>query len=140
MVNDKVVSRFSGAPTRENGGIIGKEPLYPPDEVLDLLDRRSIGAITLWTNDCQKDVQNLELDHDGVIKLIRNALRSGRFLNSQWCQQKPGGPWAACDAYTVTQAEWIEAAFKSLDIQYYVKFALNKSGKLLLVVSCHTSS
>jgi len=140
MVNDIVVSRFIGTPTRENGGIIQREPLYPADEVLDLLDRRSIGAITLWTNDCQKDVQNLELDHDGVLKLVRLAVSDGRFLNAQWCQQKPDGPWAACDAYRVTRSEWIDSAFKFLDIQYYVKFALNKSGKLLLLVSCHTSN
>lgn len=140
MVNDKVVSRFTGTPTRENGGIIGTKPLYPTAEVLDLLDKRSTGAFTLWTNDCQKDVQNLELDHDGVMELIRYALSNGRFLNAQWCQQRPGGPWAACDAYSVIRSEWIDAAFKSFNIQYYVKFALNKSGKLLLLVSCHTSS
>lgn len=140
MVNDRVVSRFTGTPTRGKGGIIQRHPLYAEEEVLRLLDQQGVEAFTLWTNDCQKDVQNLELDHEGVMELIRSALINGKFINAQWCQQKPGGPWAACDAYSVTRSEWIEAAFKSMDIQYYVKFALNKSGKLLLVVSCHTSS
>lgn len=140
MVNDRVVSRFTGTPTRNNSGIIQKEPLYPADEVLRLLEDGGTSAFTLWTRDCQRDVQNLALDHEGVLALIRHALSNGRFLNAQWCQQKPGGPWAACDAYSVIRTEWIDAAFKSLDIEYYVKFALNKSGKLLLLVSCHTSS
>lgn len=140
MVNDRVVSRFAGKPTRENGGIIQREPLYPAQEVLDLLAQRGTEALTLWTRDCVKDVQNLSLDHEGVCGLITQAVTDGRFLNAQWCQQKPGGPWAACDAYTFARSEWIEAAFKSMDIRYYVKFALNKSGRLLLLVSCHTSN
>lgn len=140
MVNDRIVSRVTGTPTRRNGGIIQRAPLYPADEVLDLLEQRGVEAFTLWTNDCQKDVQNLALDHDGVLELLRHALTGGRFLNAQWCQQKPGGPWAACDAYSTTRSEWIEAAFKSFDIQYYVKFAMSRSGKLLLLVSCHASS
>lgn len=140
MVNDKVVSRFTGVPTRGNGGIIQKTPLYPAEEILRLLEERGTQAVTFWTRDCAKDVQNLALDHDGVIELIKEAVSAGRFLNAQWCQQKPGGPWAACDAYSVTRKEWIDAAFKFFDIQYYVKFALSKSGRLLLLVSCHASS
>jgi len=140
MVNDKVVSRFTGKPSRANGGVIQRQPLYPVGEVLELLEQRGIQAVTLWTRDCQKDVQALELDHHGVLELLKTALRNGRFLNAQWCQQKSGGPWAACDAYAVTRSEWMEAAYKSLDVNYYVKFALNRNGALLLLVSCHTSS
>jgi len=140
MVNDRVVSRFTGKPTRADGGIIQKQPLYPVDEVLALLEQRGTQAFTLWTRECQKDVQNLELDHEGIMALLKAALREGRFLNAQWCRQKPGGPWAACDAYSITRSEWIEAACKSFDVHYYVKFALNRSGALLLLVSCHTSS
>lgn len=95
MVNDRVVSRFAGKPTRENGGIIQWEPLYPAQEVLDVLAQRGAEAFTLWTRDCVKDVQNLALDHEGVGGLITQAVTDGRFLNAQWCQQKPGGPWAA---------------------------------------------
>lgn len=140
MVNDKVVSRFTGIPTREHRGIIQKTPLYPAEEVLGLLDERGTKAFTFWTRDCVLDAQNLTLDHDAVIDLLREAVCQGRFLNAQWCQQKPGGPWAACDSYTVTRKEWVDAAFKAFDFEYYIKFALNKSGKFLLLVSCHTSS
>lgn len=139
MVNDKVVSRFVGNPGREDGGIIQYEPLYPVDEVLDLLEKHGADALRLWTTKCQRDVQDLVLDHDDVAELLQLALRRGQFRNAQWCQQKPCGPWAACDAYTVTRSEWNDAAFKSLDIEYYVKFALSKNGTLLLVVSCHVS-
>jgi hypothetical protein len=139
MVNDKVVSRFVGTPGREDGGIIQYEPLYPADEVLDLLEKRGTEALRLWTNKCHRDVQDLVLDHEDIAELLQLALKRGRFKNAQWCKQKPGGPWAACDAYTVIRSEWIDAACRSLDIEYYVKFALNKSGTLLLIVSCHTS-
>ena len=34
-------------------------------------------------------------------------------------------------------SEWIEAAYKSFEVEYYVKFAVGKSGHVLLIVSCH---
>ena len=139
MVNDKVVSRFTGVPTREAGGIIQKAPLYPVDEVLRLLGERGSEGVTYWTRDCVRDVRNLVLDPEDVVDLIKHAVNAGRFLNAQWCQQKPEGPWAACDAYSVVRREWIPAAFKDFDIKYYVKFALSRSGKVLLLISCHVS-
>ncbi|MYL28156.1 MULTISPECIES: hypothetical protein [Halomonadaceae] len=139
MVNAKVVSRFQGAPTRENGGLIQEGPLYPVDEVCQLLDSKGENGVVLWTRDCLRDAQNDGLDCALVADLLRTAVKHGRYKNSQWCEQKPDGPWAACDAYTVICREWIENAGKEMDFEYYLKFAINKHGKCLLVVSCHTS-
>ena len=50
---------------------------------------------------------------------------------------KPSGPWAACDAYQLWHNEWVQAAYKEMCFEYYIKFAIGKSGKLLLLVSCH---
>ena len=139
MVNDRVVSRFQGSPTRENGGLIPGGPLYVAEEVCQLLDSKGDNGLILWTRDCVRDAQNDGLDNAAVADLLKAALRNGQYRNSQWCQQKPDGPWAACDAYTVVYRAWVENAGKEMDFEYYLKFAINKQGKFLLVVSCHTS-
>ena len=45
--------------------------------------------------------------------------------------------WAACDAYVLTQYEYIEAAHKEMPIEYYVKFGIARTGTLLLIISIH---
>lgn len=137
MVNNKVLSRFgdfcpeSGAPREIKGG-----PLYSTHEVIELL---SPDTVIAWTRGCQKDIQKWAFEVEDLIRLIRLAVQSGRFLKSIWCQQKPGGPWAACDSYSVWSEEWSDEAYKYLSIEYYLKFAINKTGKLILTISCHPS-
>lgn len=132
-----IVSRYtagftgSGAADR---GITGG-PLYPVPEVVALLANNRIVA---WTTRCAADIQKMELDGDGVSSLLHEALLSGCFAGSEWCQQQPSGPWAACDAYKLTRMESL--ANKRLAVEYYLKFAIGKTGAILLLVSCHLSS
>ena len=91
-----------------------------------------------WTKDCKNDLQKHTLDISDARQLVHEAITSGQYLNSQWCVQKPTGPWAACDGYRLFRDEWIEYAHKYMRIEYYIKFAIGKTGKLLLLVSCHT--
>ncbi|PLY15334.1 MAG: hypothetical protein C0631_07640 [Sedimenticola sp.] len=65
------------------------------------------------------------------------AVQSGRFRGAEWCVQHPNGPWAACDAYSFVRREWLAHAHREMSMEYYIKFAIAKTGKLLLVVSCH---
>jgi hypothetical protein len=138
MVNSKILSRFSdnfpapGADRKIKGG-----PLYPVVEVIELLNPESVIA---WTKDCRKDLQRLELDNDDLVKLIMTAVKNGKYLNSQWCEQKTNGPWAACDSYRIIQEEWNDNSKKYYLYEYYIKFAINKSGKCLFTVSCHLSN
>lgn len=139
MVNTRIVSRYTGAlPVgKDDSRNIAGGPLYSAEEVLGLFENRGNGSITPWTQKCIKDIQKLELDGDDLLELIGIAVRSSRFLGSEWCQQKPGGPWAACDAYSVMRREWIPNARKEMDIEYYIKFAIGKTGQIILLVSCH---
>lgn len=91
------------------------------------------------TNDADYDVHVQELDGDDLAGLIGEAVRCGRFLGAEWCVQKPDGPWVACDAYSLRRHEWIEAAGKEMLAEYYIKFAIGKTGLLLLLASCHLS-
>lgn len=140
MVNVMIVSRFTGDLPEVGGDrkILGG-PLYPITEVLELLGAGG-SVVRVWTRRCVEDVQQLALDADELADLIVEAVKVGRFSGAQWCQQQPTGPWAACDAYTLTRREWVPAARKELAVDYYLKFAIGKTGTLLLLVSCHLST
>lgn len=140
MVNSIIVSRYSndlplaGSVSRKiHGG-----PLYTASEVLGLLREGGENAVLAWTRKCQQDMQKFSLDNDDVCELIKAALHSGRYKDSEWCVQHPNGPWAACDAYSLQRREWMERIDGYLDMEYYIKFAIAKTGQMLLVASCHT--
>lgn len=141
MVNNVNVSRFDGlAPTVAGADRkIPGGPLYSPDEVLTLLNDKGVSGLTAWTRKCRDDLQKLAWDLDDVLELLCTCLKGGRFRGAEWCVEKEGGPWAACDAYSIYKREWIKAAHKEMDIEYYIKFAIGKTGQLLLLVSCHNS-
>jgi hypothetical protein len=139
MVNNKNVSRYSQPlpESVEKNRKIAGGPIYSPDEVLALLDENGSDSVTPWTRDCIEDLQKYSVDLDEAEELIRLCFRSGRFIGSEWCQQKTDGPWAACDAYHVIQRKWVKNAYKELDIENYIKFAIGKTGQIVLLVSCH---
>jgi len=139
MVNYRILSRYEGElPSGANASrAIPGGPLYPIDEILSILDAVGSDAIRAWTRKCTEDMQKWSLDDNDIHELIEIAVRAGRFLGSEWCQQNDNGPWAACDAYQVTRNEWLDNARKYMDCDYYLKFAIGKQGNLLLVVSCH---
>ncbi len=78
-----------------------------------------------------------QLDADDLHELLEMALRAGRFRGTEWCVQRPDGPWAACDAYVVVRREWVPNAHREMDMEYYIKFAMAKTRTVLLVISCH---
>jgi hypothetical protein len=110
-------------------------PLYAVRDVLKLLEKVSLQC---WTRKCQNDVRKLDLDQVGVASLVNDAIKNGKFNNSEWCVQDPTGPWAACDAYVLKRKEWNTYSYKELQCEYYVKFSIPKSGRLLLLISCHS--
>lgn len=141
MVNNRIVSRFTGrlpASAADDRRIEGG-PIYPVAEVLELLSQQAEQSLVLWTRKCKNDLQNYGLDLDDARDLLRSGVQRGRFLGAEWCVQAPNGPWAACDAYSVIRREWVDAAHKEMDFEYYIKFAIGKTGSLLLLVSCHPS-
>ncbi len=137
-----IVSRYIEAPPNLQGShrTIQGGPLYPARDVLAVVSREGEHSVTAWTRKCIGDIQELALSPPDLRELIRIAVTSESFRGSEWCQQKPNGPWAACDAYSLIRREWIARAFKDMDIEYFIKFAIAKSGKIVLMASCHLSS
>ena len=142
MVKNNInLSAYEGAPpsvVSQGRRYIGREPLYDEQKVLALVEKGEQVLIP-WTRKCNADLQRFSMDHGDALELVREAVTHGKYRNSEWSEQKPSGPWAACDAYQLRRREWVEAAHKHFFYEYYVKFAIGKTGKLLLLVSCHSS-
>jgi len=134
MVTFHVISEYSSTlPTKGGGEKIAGGPLY------DLVRVKSItkdgNGLSLWTKDCVKDVQELGWENIDVINLVRR-LSFSDYIDSEWCENGKGA-WAACDAYRVNVREWVPTADREMNISYFVKFAINKLGTMVLTVSCH---
>lgn len=134
MVNFIIVSEYSGGPVPGARVKIGCGPLYSLERVQELVS--APGRLRLWTRGCVLKVQDLGWDEDDVAQLLL-GLTAADYKDSEWCDNGKGA-WAACDAYTIRRREWVEAARKELTIEYFLKFAIGKTGALVLMVSCHT--
>lgn len=142
MVNNLNLSRYMASePPSDAKGVrtITGGPIYNHDEVLSIINgfENAQDSFRLWTKKCQSDVRNLSFDFEDIEELLRQVLAKGVYKSSEWCQQNENGNWAACDAYALQRYEWNVHAHKELLVEYYLKFAIAKSGKILLVVSCH---
>ena len=136
-----VVSQFVGkGPPREGAcRKIPGGPLYEAGDVLDLLDPYP-PVVEAWTRRCRLDVLNWKLEEEDVCELVKIAVESpNQFHDSEWCLQEVDGPWAACDAYTVKCRKWRPHAKIKSGMKFYVKFAIARTSRKLLLVSCHPS-
>lgn len=135
MVTFYIISEYSlTSPTVGGGKKIPGGPLYDLGRVMSIISGGT--GLQLWTKDCVKDVGQLGWDHSDVISLILK-LRAADYIDSAWCENGKGA-WAACDAYSICVMEWIQAVNREMRIEYFVKFAINKLGTMVLTISCHT--
>jgi hypothetical protein len=140
MVSVRIVSRYQEGFLGEEDprGIVADGPLYP--DALTLITKCGAARLIPWTRKCAEDIQKMALEADELFDLINNILNKGRYLGSEWCQQQPSGPWAACDAYSLRCREWSPVAHREIEMEYYLKFAIGVTGAILLLASCHPST
>lgn len=134
MVNFIIVSEYSGGPTPGDRVKIDGGPLYSLERVQGLVSAPV--QLRLWTKRCRVKVQELGWDAEDVAELVQ-CLSLHDYKDSEWCENGKGA-WAACDAYAIRRREWVEAARKEMTVEYFLKFAIGKTGALVLMVSCHT--
>lgn len=72
MVNIRIVSRYSEQlPSDPSSSLkIQGGPLYPANEILELLNNNNQSSIIPWTVKCTKDIQKWALDADDLLDLI----------------------------------------------------------------------
>jgi len=141
MVKNMILSRFRTEPYPWESGErkIRGGPLYSKEELLALIAELGADGINHWTQKCMRDIQALNLDKYDVWDLVRHALNTGNYLDSEWCARHQNGPWAACDAYQFMRREWFPGLHKHMDCEYFLKLVISKTGALLLLISLHPS-
>jgi hypothetical protein len=147
VTNRKIVSKWANAPLPSEeqlqddaGRQINAEQLYAAADVLDAIKAGGgADAIFLYTKKCQRDVANMVWDNDDVLQLLQDALAAGKRVSPEWCVQNPTGPAAACDVYILRRRERHPNKPIEILMEYYVKFAIGHTGKVILVFSCHTT-
>jgi len=113
---------------------IGKTPIY---NLSAMQVGFSGGDVILATGDCKQDVRHkLHSDAYGVWDAIR-ALGASDYNNSLWCQTSSGF-WLPCDSYLI--GRWPTPVRGNTVDNVYVKFGMSKTGKCVVVISCHPSS
>lgn len=135
MVKLIVVSEYSSDPPTDIGRVkIDGGPLYDLKRVQALLQGES--RLQAWTEKCRKDVRKWFDDDWQRISGLIGSLRSADYIDSEWCENGKGAV-AACDAYSCHLMETAPATGQPLRMEYFVKFAVSKTGTLVLIVSCH---
>ena len=140
MVNNQInLTIYSGespppANCPDDERVIAGGRLYTLGQLESIFQQGTARAIT---RKGKRDAANRKLDDCDLLELARRAVHNGRYKNSVWCRTGAPNTWAPCDAYVLTQYEYIEAAHKEMPIEYYVKFGIARTGTLLLIISIH---
>lgn len=135
MVKMIILSEYSlNPPEAEVGRVkIGGGPLYDLVRVQAMASNSQLAA---WTEKCRKDVHKwFDSDLERVAELIL-SLQPKDYIDSEWCENGKGAI-AACDAYSLNVTETAPATGKPVRMEYFVKFAVSKTGALVLIASCH---
>lgn len=132
-----VVSKYADNPPvdEDSNRHIAHGPLYATAEVSKIIS--DADTVRFWTRKCKNDLETNALDQEQVQDLLRTAMANGTYRGSSWCLNSPGGVWAACDEYTVSRKEYHRILRRDAEFEYYMKFAISKSGVVILLVSCH---
>lgn len=137
MVKSFVLSEYDNNPPQTPGTNpvkIRSGPLYDLERIQDLVNDEN--QLFAWTDKCGKDIRKLfDDDLSRVTELIR-CLKKTDYIDSEWCENGRGA-LAACDAYSIRRLEVMQATGTSMPVEYFLKFAVGKTGKLVLMVSCH---
>ena len=137
MVTFVIVSEYSQGPPIEFGRFkIGVGPLYDLARIQALVEDEN--NLLAWTKKSRDDVfKFFSGDYVEVADLIQR-LKPQDYIDSEWCENGKGQV-AACDAYSVLRIEELAATGRRATFEYFLKFAIGKTGVLILVVSCHAS-
>lgn len=135
MVTFFIVSQYSGTvPAAGASRKIAEGPLYELAKIHEIAS--AAYSLRFWTRGSEQKARDLDVDTEDVAQWLLE-LTPQNYRDSEWCTD--GRAWAACDAYLLRRSEWIPAARKHMPVDYFLKFAIARSGALVLMVSCHMS-
>ena len=135
MVTKFIVSEYSSGLPNESGRIkVAGGPLYDLARVQAIVENEN--RLLTWTEKGRKDVFKLFDDDLAAVAGLIQCLKASDYIDSEWCENGKNAV-AACDAYSIRRMEVIAATGKAMAVGYFLKFAIGKTGNLVLLVSCH---
>lgn len=93
-------------------------------------------AVSVVTEDGLGEMVDYRMDNSDLADLIL-ALKKSNYVGSEWCKYSPMSPWFEADSYRIRQAEKLPSEKDKTMCSYYLKFALNKLGSVVLFFSVH---
>lgn len=96
----------------------------------------------LSTVESRNHAQDMGLSASQISDLLVLAIDSGFYHTSEWCIQsvvkaKNKAFWVATDVYLVTRVETDHKTGNEVVRDYYLKFGISRSGKMILFISNH---
>ncbi|MDD2730079.1 MAG: hypothetical protein PHR85_13095 [Malikia sp.] len=137
VVKTTVLSEYCSNPPQALGTgriKIKRGPLYDLERIQNLVNDE--GQLFAWTEKCRRDIRKLFDDDLSRVAELIQSLKPTDYIDSEWCENGRG-TLAACDAYSIRRLEVMPTTGKSMPVEYFLKFAVGKTGKLVLTVSCH---
>jgi len=117
---------------------LGRKPLINLEKLQAWLSREEFDVeYDFWaaSDGCWNDLQTLQWRFARVVQVIK-SLHSSDYHRSMWCLTDGG--WFACYAYRICFDEGRNERRQGA-VRFYLKFSLDDSGDLVLVlVSAHT--
>ena len=138
MVIKRNVGQYEGVPPNEGEGraIRTERGLYASASIEEILAKDGERRIHPVTRLAKHEMQRLGWDLSDLSDVVREALKDGEYIGSEWCLFNDAGTGAACDAYRYRRRERVQAGIE-MTCEYYLKWAIGQCGDSLLVVSCH---
>lgn len=136
----RVLSRYkTGAPKDafhdgEERIIKHDGPLYP--DMLSILDNCSVSPATTRTDDFMAIHM---VDLSDLRKFAEIALKSGKYINSQWCKGNSPPAIYACDSYVVSAVIYSPKDRDMTTMVVYIKLCITDTGNTVAVISFHES-
>jgi len=136
MVSKVNLSRYNEGEPPEEGADrrIAGGPIYSTKELLEILSGG--GGVVKPAGNCVKQLQALSFDEDDAAELLVRGLTQGRYKNSEWAGCG-GNSVAACDVYIARRLEDVGSSHGPAEVEYYLKFAIGRTGKVIVLVRCH---
>lgn len=115
---------------------IADGPCHDLAAVQDLVRVSGHKSVSVVTEDGLGEMVEYRMDNSDLVDLLL-ALKPGNYHDSEWCKFSPLSPWFEADSYRIRQAEKLPSERDKRLCRYYLKFAKNKLGSMILFFSVH---
>lgn len=115
---------------------IGREPLIDLARLQQAIATGALDDVWVGTEKAENNLEDLSWTVGDLLDCIA-CLATSDHKGAEWCEDSYGH-WHPCDAYAIRYDHLGKCRVRYSDINYYLKFSLDRDGALTLVlISCH---